>query len=165
MNKMKIIIIKEEKMHTYIVMGFRYSHIEISFTPKRIYRVRGVHGNRQPAATRSDNSGGRMRVSTSLTRSQRVGCRFLISKPMELDLNRSPFKIRQFFQIPAIFSKFRPLFSRFRPLFHLNPLIFGIINTESSRTSDFSLRFARNLTGFNEISSDLGWIWQDLTVF
>ena len=37
-NKMKIII-KEERMHTYIVMGFRHSHIEISFTPKRIYRV------------------------------------------------------------------------------------------------------------------------------
>ena len=45
-NKMKIIIIiiiiiiiKEERMHTCIVMGFRHSHIEISFTPKRIYRV------------------------------------------------------------------------------------------------------------------------------
>ena len=34
-----IIIIKEERMHTYIFMGFRHSHIEISFTPKRIYRV------------------------------------------------------------------------------------------------------------------------------
>ena len=34
-----IIIIKEERMHTCIVMGFRYSHIEISFTPKRIYMV------------------------------------------------------------------------------------------------------------------------------
>ena len=97
MNKMKIIIIKEEKMHTCIVMGFRYSHIEISFTPKRIYRVRGVHGNRQPAATRSDDYGSRMRVPTSLTRSQWVGCWFLISKPMKLDLNRSPFKIQQFF--------------------------------------------------------------------
>jgi len=36
---MKIIIIKEERMHICIVMGFRHSHIEISFTPKRIYRV------------------------------------------------------------------------------------------------------------------------------
>ena len=97
MNKMKIIIIKEEKMHTYIVMGFRYSHIEISFTPKRIYRVRGVHGNRQPAATRSNDSGGRMRVPTSLTQPQWVGCQFLISKPMKPDPNQSPFKIWQFF--------------------------------------------------------------------
>ena len=31
---MKIIIIKEERMHTCIVMGFKHSHIEISFTPK-----------------------------------------------------------------------------------------------------------------------------------
>ena len=30
---------KEERMHTYIVMRFRHSHIEISFTPKKIYRV------------------------------------------------------------------------------------------------------------------------------
>ena len=30
---------KEERTHTYIVMGFKYSHIEISFTSKRIYRV------------------------------------------------------------------------------------------------------------------------------
>ena len=34
-----IIIIKEERMHTCIVMGFTHSHIEISFTPKKIYRV------------------------------------------------------------------------------------------------------------------------------
>ena len=32
-----IIIIKEERIHTCIVMGFRHSHIEISFTPKMIY--------------------------------------------------------------------------------------------------------------------------------
>ena len=38
-NKMKIIIIKEKRMHTYIVLEFRHSHIEISFTPKGIYRV------------------------------------------------------------------------------------------------------------------------------
>ena len=38
-NKMKIIIIKEERMHTCIVMGFRHSYIEISFTPTKIYRV------------------------------------------------------------------------------------------------------------------------------
>ena len=37
-NKMKIII-KEERMITRIVIGFMYSHIEISFTPKKIYRV------------------------------------------------------------------------------------------------------------------------------
>ena len=30
---------KEERMHTCIVMGFRHSHIEISFNSKRIYRV------------------------------------------------------------------------------------------------------------------------------
>ena len=119
MNKMKIIIIKEEKMHTYIVMGFRYSHIEISFTPKGIYRVRGVHGNRQPAATRSNDSGGRMRVPTSLTQPQWVGCRFLISKPMKPDPNQSPFKIWQFFQIPAIFSKFRQLFFQISATFSL----------------------------------------------
>ena len=36
-NKMKIIIIiKEERMHNCIVMGFKDSHIEICFTPKRI---------------------------------------------------------------------------------------------------------------------------------
>ena len=119
MNKMKIIIIKEEKMHTCIVMGFRYSHIEISFTPKRIYRVRGVRGNRQPAATRSNDSGGQMRVPTSLTQPQWVGCRFLISKPMKPDPNQSPFKIWQFFQIPAIFSKFRPLFFQISATFSL----------------------------------------------
>ena len=38
-KKMKIIIIKEERMHTCIVMGFRHSHIEISFTPEKIYMV------------------------------------------------------------------------------------------------------------------------------
>ena len=37
-NKMKIIV-KEERMHTYIVMRFRHSHIKISFTAKKIYRV------------------------------------------------------------------------------------------------------------------------------
>ena len=109
MNKMKIIIIKEEKMHTCVVMGFRYLHIEISFTPKRIYRVRGVHGNRQPAATRSNDSGGWMRVPTSLTQPQWVGCRFLISKPMKPDPNQSPYKISifldsgHFFQISTTF--------------------------------------------------------------
>ena len=36
---MKIIIIKEERMHIYIVMRLRHSHIKISFTPKMIYRV------------------------------------------------------------------------------------------------------------------------------
>ena len=36
---MKIIIIKEERMHTCIVMGFRHLYIEISFTPTKIYRV------------------------------------------------------------------------------------------------------------------------------
>ena len=36
---MKIIIIKEEIMHTCIVMRFRHSHIEISFTLKMIYMV------------------------------------------------------------------------------------------------------------------------------
>ena len=34
-----IIIIIKERMHTCIVTGFRHSHIEISFTPKKIYRV------------------------------------------------------------------------------------------------------------------------------
>ena len=37
--KIIIIIIIEERMHTYIVMGFKHSHVEISFTSKRIYRV------------------------------------------------------------------------------------------------------------------------------
>ena len=146
-------------MHTCIVMGFRYSHIEISFTPKRIYRVRGVHGNRQPAATRFDNSGGWMRVPTSLTQPQQVGCWFLISKPVKPDLNQSPFKIQQFFQILAIFSRFRPFFSKFRPFFHLNPLIFGTINTESGQTNDFSLRFARKSC---QIQRDLIGSWLDL---
>ena len=36
---MKIIIIKEERIHTCIVIGFRHSHIEVNFTPKRIYKV------------------------------------------------------------------------------------------------------------------------------
>ena len=39
-----IIIIKEERMHTFIVIGFMHSHIEISFTPKRIYRVIYIDG-------------------------------------------------------------------------------------------------------------------------
>ena len=38
-NKLKIIIIKEERMHTSWDLGIHISHIEISFTPKRIYRV------------------------------------------------------------------------------------------------------------------------------
>ena len=43
-KKMKIIIIKEERMRTCIVIGFMHSHIEISFTPKRIYRVIYIGG-------------------------------------------------------------------------------------------------------------------------
>ena len=39
LNVLKIIIIKEERMHIGIVMRFRHSLIEISFTPKRIYRI------------------------------------------------------------------------------------------------------------------------------
>ena len=41
---MKIIIIKEERMHTCIVIGFMHSHIKISFTAKRIYRVIYIGG-------------------------------------------------------------------------------------------------------------------------
>ena len=39
---MKIIIIKEERMHTCI--EFMHLHIEIRFTPKRIYRVIYIGG-------------------------------------------------------------------------------------------------------------------------
>ena len=41
------------------------------------------------AATRFEDFGGRTRVPVSLTRPQQVGCRVFISKPVELDLNRS----------------------------------------------------------------------------
>ena len=45
-----------------------------------------------------------MRAPTSLTWPQQVVCRFLISKPVKPNPNRSPFKIRPFFQIPTTFS-------------------------------------------------------------
>ena len=104
---------------------------------------------------------------------QRVGYRFFNSKPVKPDLNWSPFRFRPFFQILIIFfldsthffPDFGPFFSRFRSFFHLNSWISGTINTGSSRTSDFSSRFGRNLTGFDGISPDLGWIWQDLAGF
>ena len=70
-----------------------------------------------------------------------------------------------FSRFRPLFSKFRPLFSKFRPLFHLNPSISSTINTRSSRTSDFSSRFGRNLAVSDGISPDLGWIWKDLAKF
>ena len=89
---------------------------------------------------------------------------------MKPDPNRSPFNIQPFFLDSGHFSisghffpDFSTFFSRFRPLFHLNPSISGTINTGPSWTSDFSSQFSRNLIGFDGISLDLGWIWQDLT--
>ena len=60
------------------------------------------------------------------------------------------------------FSNSSHFFPNFGYFFHLNPSIFGIINTGFGRTSDFSSRFARNLARSDGISPDLGWIWQDL---
>ena len=84
---------------------------------------------------------------------------------MKPDPNWSPFNIRPFFpnsdhfsRFWPLFSRFQPIFSRFQPLFHLNPMIFGTINTGSSRTSAFSSWYGRNLAGSDGISSDLGWI-------
>ena len=101
--------------------------------------------------------------SDPLTFDPPVGCRFLTSKPVKPDQNRSPFKIRQFFHIPAsFFSRFWPFF-QILTTFSLTSNIFGTINTRSGQTSDFSSRFARNLAKSDGISPDLVWIWQDLT--
>ena len=70
-----------------------------------------------------------------------------------------------FLDLGHFFSRFWPIFSRFQSLFHLNPSISGTINTGSGQTSDFSSWFGKNLIGSDEISSDLGWIWQDLVAF
>ena len=45
---------------------------------------------------------------------------------------------------------------------HINPSISGTISNGSGLTGDFSSRFGRNLAGFDKISPDLRWIWQDL---
>ena len=65
---------------------------------------------------------------------------------------------------PCVNKLIHPILTTW-PLFHLNSSIFGTLNTRSSRTSDFSSRFARNLARSDGISPNLGWIWWDLAAF
>ena len=143
-----------------------FSPSVFAFLRRVILVLRGVQANRRPTATRSDDSGSQMRFPTLLT--QHLAGRLLVFQ-FKTRETRPELKSIQY---PAIFldpghffSRVRPIFSRFQSLFHLNLSISGTINTGSSQTSDFSSWFGKNLTGSDEISSDLGWIWQDLVAF
>ena len=124
---------------------------------------RGVQVNRQPAqpvrttATWSDNSSSWMRFSTLLTRHSASQLSIFQFK------TRETWPKPKFIQYLTIFPDSSHFFPNFGPLFPLNPSISGTIITGSGQTSDFSSRFVRNLGRSDRISSDLGWIWQDLT--
>ena len=137
-----------------------------AFLRRVILVLRGVQANRRPTAIRSNDSGSQMRFPTLLT--QHPAGRLLVFQ-FKTRETRPELKSIQyptiFLDLGHFFSRFRPIFSRFQSFFHLNPSISGTINTGSGQTSDFSSWFGKNLTRSDEISSDLGWIWQDLVAF